>query len=321
MQGHDALSGARSMAASFDVVGLGLNAVDQLVTVRRYPVLGGKERILASQTLPGGQVSSAMVGAQRLGLRARYVGAVGDDAAGTVLVESLRAEGVDARHVTVVPGAHTQSGLIVVDEESGERTVFWEHDERLRLPATSVSADVIADARILHVDGFDTEAAVRAAKIARAQGIIVTSDLDSAYPGIDELLPLLDYLMVAEDLAPILAGRAGDDHERAVRTLAERHGCCAVVTLGARGALACAGGELVVSPAFRPPRTEDTTGAGDAFRAGFIYGIAHGLPLEETLRCANAVASLSCRALGARAGMPHEDELRRFLAVAEPLTA
>jgi len=309
------------MAPTFDVVGLGLNAVDRLMIVRRYPARGGKERVVATHTLPGGQVSSAMVGARRLGLRARYVGAVGDDPEGALLVGSLRSEDVDTSHVTVVPGAHTQSGLIVVEEKSGERTVFWEHDERLRLPAAAVAADVIADARILHVDGFDTEAAVRAAEIARSHGVVVTSDLDSAYPGIDALLSLLDYLIVAEDLAPILAGTGSTDHEDAVRTLAERHGCCAVVTLGARGALACAGGALVASPAFRPPRTEDTTGAGDAFRAGFIYGIAHGLPLEETLRAANAVASLSCRELGARAGLPDEEELRRFLSETEPLTS
>src|SRR5690606_7904676 len=107
--------------------------------------------------------------------------------------------------------------------------------------------------------------------------------------------------------------------ESAVRTLAERHACCAVVTLGARGALACAGAAVIASPALRPPRLEDTTGAGDAFRAGFIYGLAHGLPLEETLRAANAAASLSCRAMGARAAMPDEAELRAFLAMASPL--
>ncbi len=305
------------MPRSFDVVGLGLNAVDRLVVVDRYPGRGGKERILAEHTLPGGQVSSAMVGARRLGLRARYVGAVGDDPAGALLVESLRAEDVDTQHVRVVPGARTQSGLVVVERTSGERTVFWEHDERLRLPPDAVDADVIADARILHVDGFDTEAAIRAAEIAKANGVVVTSDLDAAYPGIEVLLPLLDYLIVAEELAPILAGAC--DPRSAVRTLAERWGCCAVVTLGDRGALACSGGELLASPALRPPRTEDTTGAGDAFRAGFVYGLARGLPLEETLRTANAVASLSCRALGARTAMPNEEELRDFLAVATPL--
>jgi sulfofructose kinase len=308
------------MGPSFDVVGLGLNAVDRIVTVRRYPPRGAKERVVAAHTLPGGQVSSAMVGARRLGLRARYVGSVGDDPEGALLVESLRAEDVDTSHVTVVPGAHTQSGPIVVEEESGERTVFWEHDERLRLPATSIDPEIIADARILHVDGFDTDAAVRAAGIAAANGGLVTSDLDSMYPGLEELLPLLDFVIVAEELAPLLAGGARDP-ETAVRVLADLHGTCAVVTLGARGALACAGDEVIASPALRPPRLEDTTGAGDAFRAGFIYGVARGLPLEETLRVANAVASLSCRAMGARAAMPAEEELRQFLAVASPLEA
>jgi sugar/nucleoside kinase (ribokinase family) len=85
------------------------------------------------------------------------------------------------------------------------------------------------------------------------------------------------------------------------------------MTQGARGALAYVENQFIASPAFRPPVIRDTTGAGDAFRAGFIYGLCQGLSIEETMRAANAVAALQCRELGARDGLPTEAELKQFL--------
>jgi sugar/nucleoside kinase (ribokinase family) len=86
------------------------------------------------------------------------------------------------------------------------------------------------------------------------------------------------------------------------------------MTQGSRGALAYVRNEFIASSAFRPPVIKDTTGAGDAFRAGFVYGLCKGLNIEETMRVANAVAALQCREMGARDGLPSETELNRFLA-------
>ncbi len=296
----------------FDVVGFGLNAVDHLVTVPRYPAFNTKTRMVEHRQLPGGQVSSAMVGVQRLGLPASYVGKVGNDHEGKILIDSLRDEGVDFSNVIIAHGARTQSGVIIIEQLSGERTIMNHYDEKTGVVPNEIKPATIAAARILHIDGYDTKAAAQAAQWAHEAGMPVTMDLDTVYKDLDELLPHVDCLITSQSLAGELSGFY--DEREGLKRLHERFGCCLVaMTQGARGSLAYVDGQYLATSAFRPPVCKDTTGAGDAFRAGFIYGLAKGLSIEETLRCANAVAALSCRELGARAGLPSENELKLFI--------
>ena len=297
----------------FDVIGFGLNAVDHLITVPCYPAFNTKSQLIERQQLPGGQVSSAMVGTQRLGLRASYIGKVGDDDEGRLLIDSLLAEGVECAGVMIAPGGRTQSAVIIIEQSSGERTILWHHDEATRIAPNELQRDAIMRARVLHLDGYDTQAAIQAARWAREAGMVVTMDLDTVYEGLDELLPLVDCLIMSRELASELSGVT--DEWVALKQVRERFGCYLIaMTQGARGALAYVEDQFIASPAFRPLVCRDTTGAGDAFRAGFIYGLVKRLSIEETLRTANAVAALKCRALGARAGLPTADELAHFLA-------
>jgi sulfofructose kinase len=203
--------------------------------------------------------------------------------------------------------------VIIIEQFSGERTILWYHDDGTRVAPEELKREMITRARVLHIDGFDTGAGMQAARWAHEAGMPVTIDLDTAYPGIDELLPMVDCLITSQGLANELAGTM--DEQQALSNLNERYGCYLVaMTQGARGALAYVEGQFIASPAFRPPVIRDTTGAGDAFRAGFIYGLCKGLNIEETMRAANAVAALQCRELGARDGLPTETELKQFLA-------
>lgn len=297
----------------FDVIGFGLNAVDHLVAIPRFPQFNSKVRLTEHRQMPGGQVSSAMVGVQRLGLRAAYVGKVGYDNEGRMLIESLQKEGVDCTGVQIAVGAKTQGAVIIIEQFSGERTILWYHDDGTRIPPEELKREQIVRGRVLHLDGFDTAAAIQAAQWAHEAGMPVTIDLDTVYPGIDELLPHVDCLITSQGLANELAGTM--DEREALKKLNERYGCYLVsMTQGARGALAYVEHQFVASSAFRPPVIKDTTGAGDAFRAGFIYGLCKGLNIEDTMRAANAVAALQCREVGARDGLPTEEELREFLA-------
>lgn len=296
----------------FDVIGFGLNAVDHLVTIPRFPSFNTKVRLSDHQQMTGGQVSSAMVGTQRLGLRAAYVGKVGYDNEGRMLIESLQKEGVDCTGVKIAVGAKTQGAVIIIEQFSGERTIMWYHDNGTRIPPEELKREQIVRGRVLHIDGFDTKAAIQAAEWAHEAGMPVTIDLDTAYPGVDELLPKVDCLITSQGLANELAGTM--DEREALKTLCEKYGCYLVaMTQGSRGALAFVEGQFLASSAFRPPVLKDTTGAGDAFRAGFIYGLCKGLSIEETMRAANAVAALQCREMGARDGLPTEEELKQFL--------
>ena len=130
----------------FDVAGFGLNAVDHLVTIPRFPSFNTKVRLTDHRQMSGGQVSSAMVGARRLGLRASYIGKVGYDNEGRMLIESLQKEGVDCSCVMIAMGAKTQGAMIIIEQFSGERTILWYHDDDTRIAPEELKREMIARA-------------------------------------------------------------------------------------------------------------------------------------------------------------------------------
>ncbi len=295
-----------------DVVGLGLNATDTVVVVREFPALGGKERIASLARQAGGQVATALVTCQRLGLKSRYVGRVGDDAGGKVQLASLRREGLDTRYVHVVRDTPNQLGLIIVDEKTGERTVFWDRNPRLAVRPTEVPKKAICSARLLHIDGCDVAAALRAARWARQTGIPVTADLDTVYKRVERLFPQIDYLIASANFLPAVTGR--DDPFRVLEYMAVEHGIRGPgMTLGRDGALVYWQGKFHYSPGF-VVETVDTTGAGDVFHGAFIYGLLAGWPMERVLDFANAMAALNCTALGARGRIASQAQAQRLMA-------
>lgn len=296
----------------FDAVALGLNAVDHLIVVPHYPGFNSKVPFLSHTLAPGGQCATAMVTLARLGMRARYIGKVGSDDLGSVQFRSLESEGVEATGVTVVDGAASQIAFIVIDQASGERTVIWHRDERLMIEPHEVNAGAVTSGRVLHLDGHNVAASIAAARYARAAGIPTVLDIDNIYEGSEGLLPLIDFLISSTSFP--LRMTQESDLRTALKKLSEMTGSLFVAaTLGRDGVLAYFRGEYIYSPAFTVD-CRDTTGAGDAFHGGFIYGLLAGLSVEETLRVANAVAGLKCRAIGARTALPTLEELNQFLA-------
>ena len=183
----------------FDVVGVGLNATDTLLMVPHFPAYAGKVPYDAEVMSPGGQVASAMVTCARLGLRAKYIGTVGDDERGRIQMESLRSTGVNLDHVQLRKGCSNQSAYIIVDRSTGERTVLWRRDDCLRIDPAEIADEQITGARLLHIDGHDTPAVAHAAAIARRHGIPVTVDVDTIYHGFDRVLPNVDYLVASSE--------------------------------------------------------------------------------------------------------------------------
>lgn len=296
-----------------DVVGLGLNAMDYIAVVPRFPRPGGKTDITRLGLEPGGQVATALTVCARMGLAARYIGSVGSDPLGALQIESLEREGIDISHVRVVPDAPSQMAVILVEEGVGERTIIWHRDERLTYPPEAVSPEVVASGRILHLDGRDSAAALRAAQLARAHGVPVVIDIDRVYDEDTEpLLATVDYLIAAEEFGAAFTGR--DDPLDAAAALAARFPQATTgITLGARGAVFVLDGRPERFPAFEI-EVRDTTGAGDVFHGAFIVGLLRGWDVRRTIRFAQATAALKCRRLGARAGIPTAAEAETFLA-------
>jgi sulfofructose kinase len=296
--------------SSFDVVGVGLNATDTLILLPRFPAYGGKTPYERAVLTPGGQVATAMVTCARLGMRAKYIGTLGDDEPGAVQRESLRASGVNLDDIQIRPGCPNQSAYILVDQATGERTVLWHRDECLRIDTGFLTPEKITCARLLHIDGHDTPAVARAAEIARQHQIPVTVDVDTIYPGFDRVLPNVDYLIASSEF-PARWTKEPDPF-RALALIQNEYGMrVAAMTLGADGALARMDGQYIYSPGFVVD-CADTTGAGDVFHGAFCYSVIESMPLREALEFSNAMAALNCTALGARGHIAGVDEVRAF---------
>src|SRR2546421_2543062 len=113
------------LTPGFDVAGVGLNATDTLLIVPHFPAYAGKVPFLQETLSPGGQVASAMVACARLGLRTKYIGTIGDDERGRIQMQSLQGCGIDLTHVRQRRNCTNQSAYIIIDQSTGERTVFW----------------------------------------------------------------------------------------------------------------------------------------------------------------------------------------------------
>lgn len=282
-----------------DLVGVGLNATDTLIALPEFPARGSKTEYGASSVMPGGQTATTVIVCQTWGLSTRYVGKLGDDDAARLHRTAFEKAGVEAQLVTVAGGVSPQS-LILVDG-GGERTVLGRRDERMTLLPEELNRAWIENARALHVDGHDTAAATLAASWAHEAGIPVLADIDETYPGVDELLANVDYLISSRDFPGRLMGPGS--LEKNLRGMQARYGCrLTAATLGPDGVLAWNGKQFLHRAAYRVP-VVDTTGAGDIFHAGFIYGLLQDWPLDRQLDFSCAAAAINCMATGARGGI------------------
>lgn len=296
---------------SIDVLGIGLNATDTVVLVAKFPPHAGKVPFVREFLSPGGQVATAVVSAAALGLRAAYIGSIGDDERGILQRESLLSTGVDISGVIVRQNCPNQTAYIVVDHATGERTVLWQRAQCLRLKPEEIDEEAIRRSRFLHVDGCDTEACAKAAAIARSAGVPVSIDVDTIYPGFESVLRNIDYLIASSEWTREWTGEP--DPLLSLPHLARHYKMkVAAMTLGRHGSVAYADGDWFYSPAFEVD-TQDTTGAGDVFHGAFCYGILSGMRLADAFDFSNAAAAINCTAYGARGHIPTLSEVTTLM--------
>lgn len=302
-----------SQDKEFDVVGFGTNAVDFLIVVPEYPPFNSKIKLTDYIQAAGGEVATTMVGLARLGLKTSYAGRFGTDREGDFGLQTLRDEAVDVRFAEQIAGARTQIAFIVIDERNGERTVIWHRDEKLAYGEQDAPLQAAALGKVLHFTPHDTKACLKLALKAKTSGTIVSIDIDNIFEGIAELLPQIDILICSAEFPEKLVGIK--DKKQSLLEIKSRFGCSiAGMTLGETGSLILCENEFIESRGFAVPNgCKDTTGAGDSFRAGFLYGLLSGETVENAAQAANAVAALKCRELGARTALPTNSELAELI--------
>jgi ribokinase len=301
------------MDGPLDVAGLGYCSYDILAIAPGLPEFDSVHGVhLAGLAYDGGgPASTALVTLARLGARVGYIGTLGDDLEGHWLGEQLAQERVDLCRLRVRSDVGTNVCLILVEQGTGRRAILC----RSRVHATDLLLDeddraYIQSARVLHLDGQFMPAALQAARWAQEAGVKVCFDGNHVRPGLGELLPLVDWLVVAQPFPRDSTGLA--EEEAAARNLLELGAEILVVTQGKRGCQMWTPGATFQVPGFHVEAI-DSTGAGDAFHGAFIYAMLQGWDLRQVARFANAVAAINCRTLGGQRGLPALADAKAFL--------
>ena len=297
---------------NFDFVGIGFCSNDHLAVLPFIP-MDTKVRMLSHRIMGGGPAANSTAGAASLGLSAAFVGTVGDDADGDMILRDFRAQGVDTSMVKVRPGATSAIAYLWIEEKTGNRSCAWTREGLDELTADEINPEAIAAAKILHVDGHNAAGAIAAAKVAREAGVLVNYDAGTHRDGMEELLGLADLMICSEEFILKLTGLK--DAEEAVRQVwAKYRPKVCGATMGVRGSMAFNGKEFVRCPAFKVEKVVDTTGCGDLFHTGFAIRYLETQDLMECQRFGAAVSAIKCRGLSGRPpSAPTRAEVEAFL--------
>ena len=290
-----------------DVLGMGIIPFDILYTIERYPRPESKIDASRFFTQGGGPAPNAMVALSRLGVKTAIVAAVGDDLFGKFSIDEMKQEGVDTRFI-IVKKKTSAVATGYIEKGSGRRTMVLYRD--ITVEPRDIKTTKLPIPRVVHLDGRDMPATMKLARWARRVGAVVSFDIGSIRNDVSEVFPLVDHLVVADSYAfPFTGCRTT---RTAIRKLRQYCRGSIVVTEGLRGSIGYEDGDIVRWKAYRV-KNVDTTGAGDAFHAGYIYGLLRGFSMVERLRFGAAVASLKCTRSGGRTGLPTVGQVRRFL--------
>jgi len=292
------------------VVGIGQCSWDYLGTIDAYPHPDTKQEVREWQEQGGGPVATALVALARMGIPCDFCGIVGDDLEGDRIRRSLREEGIGTDGLLARKGAISQKAFIAVEIGCGSRTIFWARPSGGPLLPQELQPEFLDGCSFVHLDGLLTEVSLYAAGEARKRGIPVMLDAGKMRPGMLEIASVCDYVVAARQFALDLGWDGTPD---GLFPLSDRLGPAVfTVTLGNRGSFTRCGDRIIHIPAFPVPEV-DTTGAGDVFHGGFIFGLLKGLDLADTIRFASALAALKCTRIGGRAGIPPLEETASFL--------
>lgn len=284
--------------------------------VKRIPAPGQEEEIPYMGTYPGGGAALFTMGIGKLGLHPVFQSVVGDDFYGRMLREELEAVHVDTALLAVDKGGST--GISISFTDAFDRSFLTYRGTGLRKPAAADMA-MVKQARHIHVTGYEGsrdqdiyETFLKRVKEETDATVSFDVGWDAGGEwsrGIYQLLPFIDILFMNETEALHYSRLSSADE--AAADFAEVCGQ-AVIKLGDRGAVAVKEGALYYGKAY-PVTAVDTTGAGDSFDAGYVYGFLKGLDVSECLRCGNGCGALSVTRLGGNTGFPDEAGLLTFI--------
>jgi ribokinase len=292
---------------SIQVFGLGQCSLDYIGKIEAYPQPDRKCEFSDLVIQGGGPVATALVALAKWGVSCAFAGVRGDDLFGDMIRDSLEEEGIDIRGLGVRKGYGSQFAFIAAEPGMGRRTIFWRRPTGPSLGPDEIDYSMIERANILHTDGAFVDATLAACEAARKAGVRVVADADTFYEGLVDLAKFSDYFIASEHFAD--AFLKDKNPMEACRRIAELGPRVVGVTLGRKGYVALAEGRVIEKPAY-PVEPVDTTGCGDVFHAGFIFGLIRGWDYEKCLDFAAWSAAMVSLQMGGRSGIPSPKQIQ-----------
>jgi sulfofructose kinase len=302
-------------SSGYEGVGLGVSTLALVMVVDELPGQELVQRAHDSVLEGGGPVATAMVTLARLGARTAMIDKLGNDWRAQLILEEFRREKVSTDHIVTAPDRSSSIASILVRKGDGARTISYAPGNAGELVSDELSANVLSSAAILHLNGRHFQASLALAKQAKERDVLVSFDGGAhRYTSeLDEMIGLTDVCIVARQFASSFSGLDGVAASAA--KLLQSGPRVVVITAGTEGCwIFEKGGESFHQPAFEVGAVVDTTGAGDAFHGGFLFGLVRGYCLRSCALLASAVAAMNTRRLGGRAGLPSLEETVEFLA-------
>jgi len=311
---------------NIEIVGLGALNTDHLYKVER--ILDDGETVVSeSKSFPGGSAANTIYGLARLGVSAGFTGVIGDDTEGEMLIQDFRKARVDTSQIKVKTGAKTGS-VICLSDTLGRRSLYVVPGANNLLAENDLDLTYINQAGMLHISSFADygqfkilldlmERVDSSVRLSFAPGVLY------AAKGLKALTPILSrthILFINHDEIKQLTGK---DIADGAQSCIDQGCSIVVVTLGRGQKLELSRGVVTAIGYIRDAETEyilqpsnqglaspiDTTGAGDAFAAGFLYGLLEGRSPKECGHLGDIVAQFSITKIGARQGLPTLDQL------------
>jgi len=300
---------------AFDAVGFGALNVDKLFKVNRIAVAEQESFVIDCTEACGGSAANTMVGLARLGSKVGFIGKVANDNEGKKLLEDFKKEGVDTSGIATAKRGRSGTVMGFVDKE-GERALYIDPGVNDMVEFNEMVKEYTSKTRFLHLTSFVGEQSFKAQKKliqALPESVKLSIDPGALYArkGADMLRPIIERAFVLMPNAgelKLLTGK--NDYRKGAEVFLKRGVRIVAVKLGSRGCYVTDGKENRLVKAFKV-KVVDTTGAGDAFCAGFLYGLFSGQSLDACGRIGNFVASRCIMKMGARAGLPTAEDLAK----------
>lgn len=296
------------LKSSVSIQVIGSINMDLIAKVSRFPKEG--ETITGQQflTAAGGKGANQAVAASRLGAKVSLVGCVGKDTFGTSLLNNLKKEKINIKHITK-SSENTGTAFITINQNAQNQIIVIpgaNHTITTKQVGLAIKKEKIA-AIIMQLE-IPLKIVEYVAKEAKKKNLLVILNPAPAIPLSNKLLRMVDYLIPNEHEAEVLTGEK--NMEKAAQILKQKGAKNIIITLGSRGALYL-DNKLQYVPPFRV-KAVDPTAAGDAFVAAFTVSILEGKKIENAIRFANAAGALAATKLGAQPSLPKRSQVEKI---------